>query len=116
MARTPGIQPTLPRDVNHQVRQARALELRLEGYSLQEIANRVGVHVSTASRMIRRALAQRQVQGVDALRQLEHERSKALTQIMWALAKNGNTRAAGVVTRLMDRKARLLGLDLETAG
>lgn len=116
MGRTPGARPLLTRDINFKQRQARALEMRIEGYTQHEIANAVGVSQSAVSRMLRRALDERTAERVDDLRTLEYERGEALHRQLWQQAKNGNTGAAGVLTRLMDRRAKLLGLDPQREG
>lgn len=113
MSRTHGAKLT---DANHGVRKARALELRIEGYSQAEIAQLLGVNQSTVSRMIKGALQERAAKGVDGLRELEQERVDALQKVMWKHAKQGDTHAAAVVTRLLDRRAKLLGLDAARDG
>lgn len=116
MARTKGTRSLMPADVNYKQRQARALEMRIEGYSQAEIAAQVGVSQSAVSRMLKKALHERTAQRVDDLRQLEYERGEALHRQMWQYAKKGNTGAAAVLTRLMDRRAKLLGLDPQRDG
>ena len=116
MGRTPGARPLLTKDINFRQRQARALEMRIEGYSQYEIAREVGVSQSAVSRMLKRALDERTAQRVDDLRTLEYERGEALHRQLWQQAKKGNTGAASVLTRLMDRRAKMLGLDPQPDG
>jgi transcriptional regulator with XRE-family HTH domain len=106
----------LPRDAAYAHRQARALELRIAGCSQAEIAAQVGVSQPAVSRMIKRALRDRQAQGVDSLRALEHARGEALHKQMWRYAEKGSTSAAMVLARLMDRRAKMLGLDPQGNG
>lgn len=100
-----------PARANTAFRQARALELRIEGYTQDQIAEALGVTQPTVCRMIKRALKERTTMGADELRRLEHERMESLHAEMWRYAKKGDTAAASVVTRLMERRAKLHGLD-----
>ena len=81
------------------------------GLSQAEIGLRLGVKQSRVSQMIKEALHERPVLGVDTLRQLEDARIDALQSEMWTHAQRGNVGAAGVVARLFDRRAAMLGLD-----
>jgi predicted transcriptional regulator len=109
--RTPGRRPLLKKDLNAGLRAAQALELRITGMSQQQIADQLGVNQSSVSRMITKALKQHKAEGVDDLRKIDSQRMEQLHQIAWRYAEKGDMQAAGVITRLLDRRARLFGLD-----
>jgi hypothetical protein len=125
--------PNAPR-VDAAERDAAALELRAGGASFREIANQLGVSVSTAWECVDRGLAATRQEPSSKLRTLERERLNRLTvqavQVLQArhavvsagkivrgddgqpLVDHGPTLAAiNTLTRLMERRARLEGLD-----
>ena len=94
------------------LKRARAVELAVEGHSYEEIARQVGyTHRGSAHRAVFKALAEREVQGVEELRQMEMARLEQLHATYWEAAVQGDGRAAALVLRVMDRRIRLLGLD-----
>jgi hypothetical protein len=64
----------------------------------------------TAHRVVAKALAQRLVDDVDQLRELELARLDALQASLWAKAENGDLRAVNACVRIIDKRCRLLGL------
>ena len=108
---TPGRRPLLKKDLNAGLRAAQALELRITGMSQQQIADQLGVNQSSESRMIARALKQHKAEGVDDLRKIDSQRMEQLHQVAWQYAEKGDMQAAAVITRLLDRRAKLFGLD-----
>jgi hypothetical protein len=111
--------------VNHTVRKARktdqvqavdrqrqALELRRAGLTFQQIARRLGyAHPAGAYHAVQRGLQTTLQEPADELRGLELERLDALHQAMWPRAIRGNVWAVDRVLSIMQRRARLLGLD-----
>ena len=94
-------------------RQARAVELALQGRSYDAIARELGLaNRGTAWRTVQRALRQRVLAGVDELRDVELARLDALQTAAWARAEGGDLAAIEAVLRIMDRRARLLGLNI----
>jgi hypothetical protein len=59
---------------------------------------------------VRKALKERPVEGVDELRALELDRLDSLHEVVWPKALAGDLGAASVILRIMDKRARLLGL------
>lgn len=96
-------------DLAHRTR--KALTLRLQGLTFREVAEQVGVSVATAHKYVTRALADIPKGEADTLRALECERLDALQAAYWDAALAGNLDAADRVLRIIDRRARLLGLD-----
>lgn len=113
MARTKGAKLL---DAAYESRKAQALELRIRGFNQVEIAEMVGVNQSTVSRMLRKALKERQAAGVDDLRALEGARLDELHKALFKQAVKGDVSSAAVVVRVADRRARLFGLDAHTEG
>jgi hypothetical protein len=60
---------------------------------------------------VSRALAATIEQPAQELRQLEAERLDAMTAALWPRAMDGDLRATDRILGIMDRRARLLGLD-----
>ena len=105
-------------------RRARVLELRKAGASYREIAEQTHVSLRTAWRDVKTELgrlAEETRETTSSLRALEMQRLDRLQLSHWSKAvgftdKDGkqhppDIKAADVVLRIMDRRARLLGLD-----
>ena len=93
----------------------RALELRRAGWSFQQIADQLGyANRGSVHRVIQRALKRTLVEPADALRQLENERQDQMQAALWKFAMRGEVKAVLSVTKIMERRAKLNGLDLPT--
>jgi hypothetical protein len=93
-------------------REGAALELRKAGRTYDEIARMLDYSErSGAAKAVRRALAATVQEPADELRRLEVERLDSLLAAMWPLAMDGKLGAVDRVLSLMDRRAKLLGLD-----
>jgi hypothetical protein len=114
--------PPANRRPAHQVpvteRRRAAVQLKIQGKSWQEIADLLGYDSKgSACGDVRRALEN----AVKALsipleeyRQLELDRLDVMQDALWPKVLEGDTRAIDTALRLMDRRARLLGLDAPT--
>lgn len=91
--------------------QAEALRLRATGQTYRQIAEYQGVHESTAKRRVDSALAATVQEPADELRTLEAHRLDLLFQIAANQAANGKLVAIDRCLTIMERRARLLGLD-----
>lgn len=112
MSRGKGVNPLLPQDASARQRRAEALELRVAGLRQAEIARRVGVTQPQVSRMIKQALHEREVAGVDQLRAVEALRIDGLHAAFWPSAtERRDVGAAHVILKASDRRSKLLGLD-----
>ena len=96
-------------------RQRQALELRKAGVPYATIAERLG-YASTggAHKAVASALKKTLAEPADDLRRLEVERLDALLSALWRQAKEGNQGAVDRCIRIMERRAKLLGLDAPT--
>ncbi len=94
-------------------KQRRALQLRTEGRTLDQIADELGyADKSGAHRAITAALDRHEAAAVDEYRDLEAARLNELQRAVWPLAIAGDLAAVTACIRIIDRRARLLGLDV----
>lgn len=93
-------------------RRAEALELRRAGLTFQDIADRLGYkHRSAAHKDVQRALEKLIFEPAQDVLALELSRLDALTQTLWAQARRGDLQAIDRIVKLMNRRAKYLGLD-----
>lgn len=98
--------------VNANDKQRQALELRKAGVSYVAIAERLGYRgPSGAHAAVRAGLKKTLQEPADELRQLEVERLDAALLAIWPQVKQGNHGAIDRALRIMERRAKLLGLD-----
>ncbi len=94
------------------LKRVRALELLAKGCSYDEIARQVGfTNRGSAHRAVAKALAERPVEDIDALRAMEEARLDGLQVALWDKAMGGDCRATTAILRIVDYRIRLLGLD-----
>ena len=93
-------------------REAAVVQLRIAGHTFDQIAQQLGLSSkSTAHRIYRRALDATVAEPAAELRQLEGARLDALQAQWWPRAVGGNVQAARIMLKIMERRARLFGLD-----
>ena len=103
------------RDVNAAARACKAISLRKLGYTLEEIATRAGYgDRAAAHRAIQRELQRTMREPADDLRQLESARMDELLKTFMVKAMKGDVKAAELVLKIGERRAKLLGLDMTT--
>jgi len=91
---------------------ARALELRKQGKSLQQIADELGYSgPSGAHQALTRAIEQTVSEPAESVRRLELLRLDALFEKVWGKVEAGELALGDFILRLMARRAKLLGLD-----
>tara|TARA_R110000824_G_scaffold392619_1_gene591138 strand:+ start:74 stop:481 length:408 start_codon:yes stop_codon:yes gene_type:complete len=99
------------------VRQQRALDMRMLGFSYRAIAKDCGVTEGTSYRDVQSAIASLDVikkDKAERLRDMELMRLDHMTQRLAADVQRGDTKAITTEVRIMDRRAKLLGLDEPT--
>ncbi len=97
--------------VHARLKRTRAVQLAAEGHSYEEIARVVGYsHRGSAHRAVFKALEEREVEDVEALRSIEVARLDALQVALWPRAETGDTAAIGLLVRIIESRARILGL------
>lgn len=89
----------------------KALQLRLTGATYQAIANVMKVNKSTVKRWIDAAIDGVDKENAAALIRLENERLNAAQRAIWPQVLNGQLGAVDRLVKIMERRARLNGLD-----
>ena len=92
-------------------REREIVELRTEGYVWREIAEQVGMSTAGVYKAYNRAMTRVIAPSIEEHRELEMDRLDILQRTYWGPAVNGNLRAADYVLRVIDKRAKLLGLD-----
>ena len=98
-------------------RRFKALAMRKQGCTYEEIAQALGITKSSAWRLVNRQLrmqARLAEEEAKVLLQLELERLDALQQAVWEQAMQGHLGAVDRVLRIMERRAKLLGLEAQS--
>ena len=107
-----GESKTSARRIESKEKQRKALELRLAGATLDEIARVLGfADPSGADKSIRRAMKDTIQEPADAVRQLELGRMDKALKNIWPHVLTGNFGAVDRLIKIQERRARLLGLD-----
>jgi hypothetical protein len=94
--------------------EAEALALRKSGATYEAIARDLGVSIQSAHRVVKRAperLNGEIAESVADVRRMELERLDAMLGALWSKAARGNLTAVDRVLHIMERRAKLLGLD-----
>lgn len=109
-----GRQKTSPPAVRKAVGQAQAVQLRIQGYTYQTIAEHIGITKGTAHKWVSQAMrASAEASERDALSELGVDLARidiAMKKVM-ALVERSDLAAVDRLIRLIDRRAKLLGLD-----
>jgi hypothetical protein len=93
-------------------RKLQALELRKAAVSYQQIADQLGYRsASGAFNAVKAALKATLREPANELRDLEVARLDAMLLVLWRRVQSGDEKAVDRVLRIMERRARLLGLD-----
>lgn len=104
------------RDANAAARAEQALTLKKAGYGYQTIAQQCGyASRGAAYNAVQRELARTLQAPSDAVRRLELERMEDLWRPLYAKAIKGDTWSTDRCLAIMERRARLLGLDTPPA-
>jgi hypothetical protein len=99
-------------DVVARERDRQAAALRVAGLTYGQIADRLGyANPSGAFKAAERAFTEMADDPTDRIRQLELARLDDMLVGLWVAARGGNVNAIDRVLRIMERRARLLGLD-----
>jgi hypothetical protein len=94
-------------------KEAEVVKLRRGGLTWDLIAERVGYsHAASAQKAFERSLARVVADDVRAIRQLEYERLDLAQAAIWQKVLNADISAVTALIRIMERRAKLLGLDV----
>ena len=98
-----------------EAKEARVLDLRRAGFTFQRIAEEVGYATpSGAQRALERIMSRNIPQAPEQFRWQELDRLDRMQVALWPRAMKGDDRAIGTIVRLMERRARLVGIDAPT--
>lgn len=93
-------------------KERRVLELRLARYRWQDIATNVGyASAGAAFNAYKRALIRTLQEPAEEIRQQERERLDRIDNALYQRAITGDLPAIHALLKVMDRRAKLLGLD-----
>lgn len=95
-------------------RETEAMRLRVEGHNLEAIGKALGITPQGASKVLYRAFGKahselKEMAAHEAV--VDFRRIEKLVKVIWPKAENGDLHAIDRVVRLLERKAKLLGLD-----
>ena len=94
-----------------EARRIQALDLRLAGASYRQIGDTLGVSHVQAMRDVSKMVSEYATEPADEVRKAEAARLDKLMLAHWPRAIQGDVRATTIVLQIMDRRARLLGID-----
>lgn len=108
-------QKTKPETIEAKERAAQALELRKEGRTFADIAKECGYNSTQAAfDAVKRAIDAITREPAEAVLALELERLDTLWGIQYLNAQSGDPQALAACMKILDRRARYLGLDAPT--
>jgi len=88
-----------------------AAQLRSAGATFREIGEALGIDGTWARQLVIRALEAAEYEAADLMRTQEGIRLDRLQRANWPAALGGDTQAGRLVLKIMERRARLFGLD-----
>ena len=110
-----GIGKTRPDRLAAALRQIEALKMRAAGHSYEEIRARLGYRTrSGAYASVMAGLHKERVEPADETRVLELERLDRLLNAIWDKATGGDLEAVDRALKIMERRAKFMGLDAPT--
>ena len=92
----------------------KAATLRAAGATYREIGQALDIDHTWARTLVLRSLDKAAYEAADVMRVEEGERLDRLQRAVWQQALGGDVRAVTAVLRIMERRARLFGLDAPT--
>lgn len=108
---TPENRPTAT-DIERMEDEWKAVELRKAGLSYEAIARKLDIaNASSAQLMVRRALSRVDAEATKDLREIECRRLDDMLFAIWTHVRSGHLGAIDKALKIMERRARLLGLD-----
>jgi len=102
------------KSLDRKLRTLEWLELRRKGYSYDEIGRQYQVPTTSVHRTVTKALAlaaRKSGESAEIVRRIELERLDKMYQSLWEQIESGSTRAIEMGLRIMERRAKLTGLD-----
>ena len=106
-----GMSATSPQRIASIAKQREALEYRKMGLTYAQIGERLKMSAQGAHNAIRSALTRTIAEPADDVRRIELERLDAMFVPVYANAVGGDLDAISTAINIMNRRAKLLGLD-----
>ena len=103
-----------PRKITKRLQEQQALELRLGGLTYTAIGQKMGFSVAKAHRLVTGALNrlnEKVAETAEQVRRMELERLDVMAKGLWPDAQAGDRKAVEGILKIMERRAKLLGLD-----
>ncbi|MGV9668648.1 helix-turn-helix domain-containing protein [Nocardia niigatensis] len=97
--------------INRQKRVARALQLRETGANYRQISQALDISMSTAHKYVKQAMAEIVREPAESVLQLELSRCDVMLLSIWKSVTKGDLQAIDRALRIMDRRAKLTGVD-----
>jgi hypothetical protein len=113
--RTPKNSATSPKAIARQERKLQALELRRIGYTYRAIGKEMGLNHCTVLQMVVEAIAEIPRESAEAVLRLELARLDEMQSSIYTTAVEGDHNAILTVLRIMERRARLEGIERPAA-
>jgi hypothetical protein len=113
---TPKNSTTSPRSIRKAERKAKALELRIIGYSYATIGKEMKMDPAEVFRLVDEALTEMVQEPADRLRQIELTRLDEMQASAFPQACEGIEGAQNQVLRLMERRARYVQVEIAPLG
>lgn len=111
----PKVEAPSPQRISATQRRAYAIEMRRGGATPEQIAERLGYATpAMAARDVTRALTMLIKTPTEEVRAVEIARLDGLMIALWPAARRGDLAAVDRVLKIMDRRAKFLGLDAPT--
>lgn len=99
------------RNAQNALRMRQALEARAQGFEYYQIANELGCSVAAAQELVKRGLKATLREAADDVRKLELKRLDMLMQVYFDKAMQGHGPSVDRVLMMMERRARIEGID-----
>lgn len=108
----PASRKTSPKNIEAAERKNEALQLRKKGHTYDQIAKKMGFSSrATAFRSVQSAIRDITKEPAKDVLELEVSRLDAMLSGLWEKATEGDDKAVIAALRIMDRRAKYLGLD-----
>lgn len=105
---------TSPRKLRAHERATEAIKLRRLGLTYEEIGERLGISKAQAWKSCARFLATVPIEDVEAVRTIELDRLDLVVKVLMPKVVAGDLQAIDRLLRVMERRAKMQGLDAPT--
>lgn len=106
--------PVEPKTLESAHRRIEALRLRMNGYTLKEIAEKLGCGIANVDMLIKRQVAYNAFydqQDIDSLRKLDNEETSLLLEALAPGIDRGDPKSIAVANQIQQHRAKILGLN-----